>query len=268
MKSYNMNFKPRLIFSVLLMIIFIVGCSGSTEITSTYNDNQIVVDGSYKDWGKNINYVKDDNIAFGFKNDKDNLYIVIVTSDRSKIMKILLGGLTTWIESDKDKIGIEFPLKPDPGEMQGIPTKQTDQEGQFEAGSRIKNLISKNNRLQILGKNNQLLYSGSAELGPDFFGKLSFDANQIVDEMKIPISGNDLAEKLFGKNVSKVEITFTTGEIDRNEDKENRHSNLMTEDEGFQSNQEVRGNDRRYGSRGKNNDTNPLEYKFNVTLSK
>ena len=268
MYQYLINQRFSIIIFSVLTLLIISSCSSSVQTTSTFNDNQIVVDGSYKDWGTSINYVKDDNIAFGFKNDKDNFYIAIVTADRSKIMKILSGGLTVWISSDKDKIGIEFPLKLDPGELQEIKPLQNNPDVPFEGGDRIKALIQKNNQLQIIDKNNQLLYTGSASLGPDFVCKLNYDSNQLVYEIKIPMTNNDIAQKIFSNNLDKIEVSFVTGEIERKEDKENRHSNIMTNDEGFQNYPDDGNNGMGNRQQRGKMDFKPLEYSFEVTLSK
>ena len=267
MKQYFIKRKiSSLVFSTLGLLI-ITSCSSSIETISTFNDNQIVVDGSYKDWGRSINYVKDDNIAFGFKNDKNNLYMAIVTADRSKIMKVLSGGLTVWISSDQDKIGIEFPLKLDPGELQEIKPMQNNSVAPFERGDRIKALIQKNNQLQVIDKNNQLLYTGSANLGPDFVCKLNYDSNQLADEIKIPIANNEITQKVFSKDLRKINVSFVTGEIERKENRE-RQSPMMTNDEGFYNDQGNGG--RGWGNRQQRGqmDSNPLEYSFEVTLSK
>lgn len=268
MHQHFISQRFSIIICFILTSLIITSCSSFVQTTSTFNDNQIIVDGSYKDWGTSINYVKDDNIAFGFKNDKENFYIAIVTADRSKIMKILSGGLTVWISSEKDKIGIEFPLKPDPGELQEMKPLQNNTNVPFEMGDRIKALIQKNNQLQIIDKSNQLLYTGSASLGPDFVCKLDYDSNQLVDEIKIPMTNNEIAQKVFGKDLDRIEVSFVTGEIERKEDKENRHSNIMTNDEGFQDYPEDRNNNMGNRQQRGKLDFNPLEYSFEVTLSK
>jgi len=266
MKEYFALRKFYLPILLLFLIFLFSSCSSSIETTSTYNNNQIVIDGSYQDWGTSLNYVKDDNIAFGFKNDKDNLYIAIVTSDMGKIMKILTGGLTVWIASDRDKIGIEFPLKLDPGEMQEIRMRQPDKEDPFNFGDRIKGLILKNNQMQIVSSDNQLILTENANLGPDFIGKIGYNANQFVYELKIPIVNSEAAEKVFYKNINKVKITFETGEITR--DKESMHANRMNDDDEMQPNQE--GRTRGMGNRQPRErmDSSPLDYTFDVVLSK
>ena len=95
----------KFIFGILF-IPLINGCSSAINIQSTSNDKQIVVDGNQQDWGS-LSFIKNENIGFGFRNDKDNLYLCVVTSDRTKIRKIL-SGLTVWLKLIKMKLELNF----------------------------------------------------------------------------------------------------------------------------------------------------------------
>ncbi len=204
----------KMILRAFIFLSFIgFGCSGGTEIQSTVNNNDIKIDGSSSDWGTSLNYVKDDNIAFGFKNDNENLYIGIVTSDKTKIMRILSMGLTVWFDAGKDKLGIRFPLRPEPGEMQNVRMQQNGEEPP-ESGERIKNAIAKRTDLQIINKDELPLYTDRADKGPDFIAKLGYDNDQLVYELKIPLANNKLAERIFNTGTGKVEINFVTGKFE------------------------------------------------------
>jgi hypothetical protein len=260
--------KQIFIFTSIIIISFYLfnGCSVSTEIQSSFSDGKIVVDGNHQDWGTSISYVKDDNIAFGFKNDKENLYICMVTSDRTKIMKILSTGLTISIKSDNGKIGIKFPVRPEPGEMSDMRMHQPDQEGSPETNDRITTFISKFKELQVLDKNDMLIFSQSADLGPGFIAKMGYNMNQFVYEIQIPLINNDLVTSIFSNEIKQVKINFATGEINRDNMKKNK---MEGEGESEEMGSHQGGNRSMHNhSQGEKMDFKPLDYSFNVILYK
>jgi hypothetical protein len=264
----NIPDKRKFIYTSILFITLYLfnGCSGSTEIQSSFSNGKIVVDGNHQDWGTSLNYVKDDNVAFGFKNDKEHLYICMVTSDRTKIMKILSTGLTISIESDKGKIGIKYPVRPEPGEMSDMRMHQLDQEGVPEPNDRINTFISKFKELQLLDKNNRLIYSQNSDLGPGFIAKLGYNKNQFVYEIQIPMINNDLVAQIFNNDIEQVKINFTTGEINRDNMKKNR---MEAQGEGEEMGSHQGGYRGMHNHpQGEKMDFKPLDYSFNVILFK
>ena len=211
----------------IFFIPLINGCSSAIDIQSLSNDKQIVVDGNQKDWGS-LSFIKNENIGFGFRNDKDNLYLCIVTSDRMKIRKIL-SGLTVWLKTDKDEIGIKFPMKPEgdiipdmknfsndegmrPPEVDAQDGENNQQRQRRE--ERFQFLISRLNDLQIITPDNLPLYTNKADEGPDFIGKLGYQNEQLVYELKIPLVNNDITKRIFDNSVDEVNINFQTDKIE------------------------------------------------------
>ena len=206
----------RIFLGVFIFIaaFFLWGCWGAMEVQSSSNINSIKIDGNQQDWGESLHYIKDENIAFGFKNDTDNLYIGIVTSDRSNLMKILSMGLTAWLETDKGKIGIKFPLRSEPGEMQEMRRNQ-NQDEEPGNGEKLKMMISNKNELQIINDNDLPLYTEEADKGNGFKGKLGYNMNQFVCELQVPLNNNKIAERIFDEKTDKVDINFVTGKFNR-----------------------------------------------------
>ncbi|HVO72719.1 MAG TPA: hypothetical protein VMT35_01740 [Ignavibacteriaceae bacterium] len=260
-----------LIAFLLLIASVISGCSSSIQMQSALNENNIDVDGSRRDWGSSLNYVKDDNIAFGFKNDKDNLYIGLVTADRSKMMKILTMGMTLWLKTDKSKIGIIFPMKPEPGEFREM--RMNGEQDSSNASSRIKNLISERRDIQVINEDDLPLYTEDAEKGPEFKGKLGYEDDQLVCELKIPMRNNKLAERIFDESTDEVKINFVTGKFERNF----RGGNMMGRNPGNPDNPGVGfppGGGRNPGGMGRGRprmegmNFEPLDYTIDLKLSK
>ncbi len=217
------------IISGILIIPLLNGCSGAIDIQSLSNDNKIVVDGNQQDWGS-LSFIKNENIGFGFRNDKDNLYLCVVTSDRMKVRKIL-SGLTVWLKTNKDEIGIKFPMKPEGDVIPDMKNSSNDegirlpdddsqsgndqdQKWQQRREQRLKFLISRLQDLQIITPDYLPLYTNKADEGPGFIGKLGYHDGQLVYEIKIPLVNNDITKRIFDNSINEVKINFQTDKIE------------------------------------------------------
>ena len=97
---------------IVLAMLFAVSCK-SNNFVSVKRDKNIVVDGSIDDWRDNLNFVKDKNISLGISNDESNLYISVISTERSIIFQILTGGFTVWFDNEGGKnknLGIRYPI--------------------------------------------------------------------------------------------------------------------------------------------------------------
>ncbi len=217
------------IILTLLIITIINGCSSSIDIQSTSNNNNITIDGNQQDWGS-LNFIKNENIGFGFKNDKDNLYLCVVTSDAPKIRKIL-SGLTVWLKTDKDELGIKFPMKPDfnditemrnsSGDPEGIGNRDDDDGDRTNQSvqdtrreERMKMMIARNRDLQIINADDLPLYTNKADEGTGFIGKLGYQNGQLVYELKVPLVNNDISKRIFDNSINDVNISFMTDKLE------------------------------------------------------
>jgi len=109
-RVYMLNAK---IIAVLgFAAILFTGC-GTVNVASKWADSYITVDGVDDEWQNGSYYIKDHNLLLGIKNDEENFYFALITSDETNKQQILRSGLTLWFDneggSDK-KFGIRFPL--------------------------------------------------------------------------------------------------------------------------------------------------------------
>ena len=166
--KFKNKFNYLRFVSLFVGIVF-VACSSSQQVTSLQSSGEIKIDGEQTDW-KQLTNMKGENISFGFSNDENNLYISMITNDRSKIMNILGGGLEVWIDPGNsfDKIGIRYPEKPDPAEMmeemrkQGPPDFKKEQQGRNdnkELDPMMKNFLEKQKELYVLDENGNVIKS-------------------------------------------------------------------------------------------------------------
>src|SRR3972149_4134731 len=278
--------RSLILFLILSVVSIITGCSGSREVTSLARNGDITIDGRQSDWDQLIT-IEGENIAFGFRNDADNLYLCMVTNDRNKIIKIIKGGLNVWLEPENsdDKIGILYPDKPDPSDFQFQPNQQLpempDQQkpgmrGEEQIDLKLYSSLSKQKELYILNDEGKVLKTYPVD-GEIFKAKISFDKGNLCYEVKIPI-GESLSSNSGLKTASgsKLNVEFITGEIEAG-------FNKMQGDmdgEGMRPSGPPAGGDFPGGGpgggpgigrpdrSGNRPDTTPIDYSFDVLLYK
>lgn len=217
------KFRSR--YGFINLMIFLVGfvfvaCSSSQQVTSIQNNGEIKIDGEQTDW-KQLTNMKGENISFGFSNDENNLYISMITNDRSKIMNILGGGLEVWIDpgNSSDKIGIRYPEKPDPAEMmeemrkQGPPDFKKEQQGRNynkELDPMMKNFIEKQKELYVLDENGNVIKSYPID-SKDYKLNMNVNRENLCYELKIPFGKKPFLNLKDGANIN---VDFQSGEIE------------------------------------------------------
>ena len=225
--------KNRYLKILAAFIAFVfVSCSSSQQVTSQQNNGNIKVDGDHSDW-KQLNNMKGENISFGFSNDASNLYVSMITNDRSKIMKILRGGLEVWIDpgNSDDKIGIRFPEKPDPAamreqfknqKMNEPPNQQNNQKPEMqdrnEMDPGMSNFLAQQKELYVIDEDGKVLKSYPIN-GELYQASIKIDKNNLCYELKIPF-GNRPLLNYNAKDIAegKISVDFVSGDIDEDSD--------------------------------------------------
>jgi len=201
------------LFGTLLLLLTFSGCSSVPEVASIPNHNDITIDGNQQDWGTSFIPVKNENVAVAFRNDGENLYVCLITSDNQKIVKILSMGLTVWLypSDSKDAIGIQYPVKKTFEEMRVA--RQDNTTNPEDVNGRIQHLLSVQNELIIVDENNIGIYSSSPETDKGFKAKIGYSMNQMVYELKVPLKGNkDFSQVVLNaKSDDNIGVTFETG---------------------------------------------------------
>lgn len=109
-KVKNMKFK-LFIFSILF-----TACS---IYESGYQDPPLIIDGSSSDWNTTLES-ESPGVSYGISNDSENLYIRLNITDQDVQRKILMAGLTLWIDTTgrkKEDLGIICPIQKAPARM-------------------------------------------------------------------------------------------------------------------------------------------------------
>lgn len=192
--------KQLAALTIITLALFLTGCSGSINVTSQPVER------------KDLIPIKNENIAIGFRNDNDYLYIAMVTNDRNKIMKVLTGGLEIWLEpSDSDnKIGIKYPERPDPSEIMKIREQRREmQEGGKDAPP--PNFLQTQNTLSIINEDGMVLKEFPID-GKTYQAKVEMTRESFTYELRVPIGeSQNVPDGLKAKSGETIAVEFITG---------------------------------------------------------
>lgn len=190
------------------------GCSGGISVLSLPSGENTVIDGNTSEWN-NLTSIKNEKLAIGFRNDKDYLYIAMVTNDRSKIMKIITGGLEVWLEpGDSDsKIGIRYPERPDPSDMMRFreQNRNTPENGDNPPPPDL----GMQNTITILSEDGTELKQFPAD-GNTYKSKITINRESFSYELRVPIGANiSSPDGLKINNDDNINVEFITGDFNR-----------------------------------------------------
>ncbi|HAF28546.1 MAG TPA: hypothetical protein DCG75_05815 [Bacteroidales bacterium] len=192
-------------FKLLIFSILFTACS---VYESGYQDSALTIDGSSSDWNTTLES-KSTGISYGISNDSENLYVRLNITDQDIQQKILLAGLTIWLDTTgkrKEVLGITCPKQKIPSKMDRNSIQNMHKNPEFE-----KNQILEG---EFVGFNEyyETFYMYSNPYGI----RISIDQDEFKSmcyEMKIPFAS---IYKDF-KNISSksISIGFETGSIDQ-----------------------------------------------------
>ena len=114
---------------------------------------------------------------------------------------------------------------------------------------------------------------------PDFIGKLGYQNEQLVYELKVPLVNNDISKRIFDNSINDVNISFMTDKLEmpirNSRDRREGGMEPPVGDGGFGRGRGDGGfgGPPPGGGRGERTgmprmDFDALEYNFDVTLSK
>ena len=106
--------RPEFITTALAAIFMslLIGCSSAIEMTSSWNDNAVIIDGLNTEWGPSLKPLSDPPVAIGVRNDEQFVYVCLSTQDPFYQAQIVNGGLTIWFDASGEhekNFGIRFP---------------------------------------------------------------------------------------------------------------------------------------------------------------
>jgi len=259
---------------LILCSFFLYGCSGEQQLLSNWTNQQIEIDGKTSDWQNNLEYLKDENVAVGFKNDNKFIYICLTTNDFTKVLPMLRGGFITWFEPENGgkSIGVKFPFH-NASDNNQVPKSSEEIYNRQNPGKFINRMLERQTELQILNENKQILNDMPTKNKEGIEAKLGYNSDRFVYELRIPLSDSKYAYKLSAAPGEKLNIKFETLEPDRKNFGRERESGMRMsggeEGERPEYGGERSGGARRFGMRnGDRGSFEPLNFSVEVTLKK
>ena len=251
-------------------VVLLTAC-GNEELKSKWRTDEIIVDGSNRDWTDRLVYNKDNDIAIGIVNDETDLYINISTTNRAMIQKIIRGGFTVWFnrKGNKDKtIGIRYPIgmngadPPFPERLEGYGYNEYPDERPIERfgmrGGEFEIIKDKEDMALRIPVDNEV----GIEVSHSFY------EGMFVYELKLPL--NESIDSPYAVGVRESELIGIGFETEK---MENRSRMNRMNRRGFSGGRGGRGGAGDLGGRRRNSGNNfqvmePLKYWIKVELAK
>jgi uncharacterized membrane protein YgcG len=223
-KVFRIN---ELLLFFLFIVITFAGC-GDQQVNSKWRTQDIKIDGDDSDWGNSLVFYDDINSLVGVQNDKDYLYLCLVTSDQQIERKIFMMGLTIWFDNtgkgDK-KFGFKFPLMPKNmnmdkdafklGEEQGEGRRKDSDEGREGPGDngqpgtppdrgKMGDMFLKNQiEVEVVDSKNEVTRVPITDMkGVEL--KMTVKNYRLVYELRIPIAMKSGFSYAVGANTSST----------------------------------------------------------------
>jgi hypothetical protein len=196
---------------LILVSTMMDGCSSTAELSSSWNNYRIVVDGNADDWAGHFYYLKDAHVSLGIRNDQDFLYVCVMSSEGQFRRQIMGLGLTVWLEPDGGKKwGIHYPIgfagqrrwSPSNGEEVG-----EERDTALIFGQSLQNL-------ELFGPGDEDRQQFSALETPGISVKVGNSQGSAVYELRVPLRTSSEHPYAVGAAVgSDVKLALETGKF-------------------------------------------------------
>jgi hypothetical protein len=191
------------------LLLTVTGCSGSLELSSGWTDQELTITGDGSRWKDGTTKIAGPDVFVGVKNDKDNLYICLMTSNPATQLQMLGLGCTAWFDTKGNKnktFGIQFPVS---GLLQGrrFPAQVTPEE--------IQRLIaSAEQQLVILGPVPGERRRGPAKNVTGLEGRLGYADGLLTCELKVPLQKTKAHPYAIEADITNpLAVGFETGDM-------------------------------------------------------
>ena len=208
-----MKYLKQLTFIILLSSIGL-GCGSSLKLDSQWRDRVISVDGKHEEWQEGMNFVEKENVAVGFFNDEDYLYVSMTTSNRDIQRQFMAMGFAIWFDPDggkKKEFGILFPV----GMMEmGMMMRGRGQSQDIE--TLRENFKKSLNDLEIFmpGEKEPRRMPVADATGIEV--TVGDSHEQLIYEIKVPLHKSEIHPYAIAAKADKpIGIGFETAQLDR-----------------------------------------------------
>lgn len=209
----------NLILVTVLSAPILAGCGSSLKMNSGWRDREIAIDGQQQEWQDAMTFVEKKNVAVGFINDEEYLYVRMTTTNRDIERQLMARGFTIWFDADggKDKkFGIKFPI----GMFEmGMMMRGRDRGEDVE--SMRENFEKSLTDLEIImpGEKEPMRMRTTEAKGIEV--KIGVPQENLVYELKVPLHKDDAHPYAIEAKAGKpIGVGFETAEIDFNKMRE------------------------------------------------
>lgn len=210
-----------LLSGTIIFLIFLSSCNRE-EINSTWKDNEIAIDGYFKEWENNLHFIKNEKIAIGVSNYESDLYLCLVSSDRGVMSQIMRSGFTVWFDP-KGKNHKTFGIKYPTGMQQADMFMMRDMMGErdFNRGerNRFDNQMdffeNTQTHFELLGPKKDDIMIIPILNNQGIQVKLGRSRQQLVYELKVPLTQTpEHPDAINASPGQEISIGFETGKFD------------------------------------------------------
>jgi hypothetical protein len=175
------------VFVLVLALFSLYGCNDGIKMDSQWCTESIQIDGDVSEWPETNQYfAKKPNVLIAVLNDRDNIYIRLLTRSKTTQLMILRDGLTIWIDEsgrNEKKFGLHFPLVKETHESNDIHNHKPENTLQeiIKDGHYSMALLESS-----VGGHHSRIVSGPEAAKMGFQAHLGVNLDYLVYELQIP----------------------------------------------------------------------------------
>ncbi len=216
------------LLSLIFVFTFITSCSSIEKIDSKYAKTQIIIDGADNDWQESFYYFPESKVILGFRNDENFLYVCLKSSDSEVFHKIMMNGLTIWIndkENDSKTFGIHYPIGA-LNEFGNIEKPKNDEERDNVINKKYDNMLYSMDLLYNEGVDKESISVLNVVRKYNLTAIMKRDNGTIVYELAIPLKSDKMKLDIRSSKNKIITLGFGTGEMKRNNQMKPNNSDL------------------------------------------
>jgi hypothetical protein len=187
----------------------LISCSSSLELSSRWTNQELAITGDGSHWKDATTDIVGPDVSIGVKNDNNNLYIGLITSNRATQLQLLALGCTTWFDTEGKKnktFGIQFPVS---GLLQG---RRFPAQGNPEELQRLINTAQR--QLVIIGPVGGEQHRMPVQDAQGVEVHLGYADGTLVYELKVPLQKNNVRPYAIAVDPAKPFLVgFETGDL-------------------------------------------------------
>jgi hypothetical protein len=181
-------------FFIAAVVLVLAGCGSNFNLTSTWRNREITIDGSAKEWRDLLQYLEKSSNAIAVCNDSTYLYVCLSIADKTTERQIIARGFTVWVDAgggENTSFGIHYPLGIDRSAMQNSAFANSSDAGGGEEQTdeqRREHLFEQlSTEIEIIGPEKDARNRFPAPGAHDIQVQIGHTPDESIYELKIPL---------------------------------------------------------------------------------